>query len=144
MVNFRLGNIFNCWVKIDFEKILFFFSKIFFTIQFYRRFGMGWLADYVGRLLILRVSFFAMAACMLIVAFLESLWLLWLFVLVFGAMAGSFISLLSPVCSELFPTLLLPTLTAGVYAGGALGNLFGSPLSGAIIDSAGGYFAAFM
>lgn len=105
---------------------------------------MGWLADYVGRLLILRVSFFAMAACMLIVAFLESLVLLWLFVIVFGAMAGSFISLLSPVCSELFPTLLLPTLTAGVYAGGALGNLFGSPLSGAIIDSAGGYFAAFM
>jgi predicted MFS family arabinose efflux permease len=61
------------------------------------RIGMGVLADYAGRMLLLRVSYLAMAIAAFALAFMQSLALLWIFVAVYGCMAGAF-SMCKVVC----------------------------------------------
>jgi predicted MFS family arabinose efflux permease len=108
----------------------------------------GYIADKTSKLWSLRLSFVALGIVTLSLAACDTLPKLAVFVAIFGATAGCFIALVSPVCAEYFPPELTPSLTGSVYLSAAAGNLFGPPISGALVDASnalGGseYFDAF-
>jgi len=99
------------------------------------RLGLGALADRVGPILLLRVSFAVMAAS-------HVLWLgagdrytvLVLYSVVFGLGYGGFIALSPPVTALRFGVEGLGGLLGTLYTSAAIGGLTGPPLAGVLID----------
>jgi predicted MFS family arabinose efflux permease len=99
------------------------------------RIVFGYIADKTSKLWSLRLSYVALGVVTLALVACDTTVKLSIFVAVFGATAGCFIALVSPVCAEYFPPELTPSLTGSVYLGAAAGNLFGPPIGGALVDA---------
>lgn len=97
---------------------------------------LGIVADKTSKLLMIRLSFLALGISTLCLPVSDTIAKLAVFVAVYGISAGAFIALVAPVCAEYFPAISTPSLTGTVYAGAAVGNLFGAPIAGALIDLA--------
>lgn len=106
------------------------------------RFAIGALADRLGRLATHVVAQFALGASF-------ALWwaggpyVNWaLFALVFGLSYGGIVSLLPPICSDLFGLRAVSSTIGLLYSGAGFGALLGPVLAGALFDRYGDYDAA--
>ncbi|KAL2918202.1 hypothetical protein HK105_202129 [Polyrhizophydium stewartii] len=100
------------------------------------RICLGFSADYIGHVNTLTSCLsLATLAILLIWPFATTFGTLLLFVLFFGFFVGGFISLTPTVIAQLFGGKgNIATVTGMLYNGFLLGNLFGSPIAGAMLD----------
>jgi len=103
------------------------------------RFAIGALADRLGRLKTHLIAQFALGASF-------ALWWLggpyanWaLFAVVFGLSYGGIVSLLPPICSDLFGLRAVSSTIGLLYSGAGFGALLGPVLAGALFDRHGNY-----
>jgi len=64
---------------------------------------------------------------------------IFVFALVYGCFAGSFISVLPVVLAEFFGADRMASVSGLIYNGFALGNLLGPPIAGFVFDETGSY-----
>ena len=103
------------------------------------RFGIGWLADRLGRMRTL-------VLCQLLLGASFALWfaapgfvLLAAYALIFGLFYGGLVSLLPPLCMDLFGGRAVSAILGALYTAAAFGNLAGPVLAGAAFDRTGNY-----
>lgn len=106
------------------------------------RFAIGALADRLGRLGTHILAQFALGASF-------ALWWIGgpyasfaLFAIVFGLSYGGIVSLLPPICSDLFGLRAVSSTIGLLYSGAGFGALLGPVLAGALFDRYGNYDAA--
>lgn len=103
------------------------------------RFGIGWLADRLGRLPTLTLMQCMMGLSYGIWAIAQQPWMFAVFALWFGLSYGSIVSLLPAICMDLFGGRSVSAIVGTLYTGAALGNLLGPVLAGQVFDSTHSY-----
>ncbi|KAI9013161.1 major facilitator superfamily domain-containing protein, partial [Gaertneriomyces semiglobifer] len=100
------------------------------------RLAWGYSSDKLGHVNTLFSCFAVSALCMLVYwPFATTFGALLGFVLIFGIFIGGFVSLLPTVAASFFGhTGHIATITGMLYTGFFFGNLFGSPIGGAMLD----------
>ena len=107
----------------------------------------GWLADRLGARWVVTVSFALTFMGVLILYFLSYepvLWLLMLYVLIFGISQGARGPIVASLCTKLFPGPGLATIYGTIYASIPLGSAAGAFVSGWLHDISDGYRAGFV
>jgi MFS family permease len=106
--------------------------------------GSGYTSDRFGYRQVVSASFIGTASGMvilLLIAFAPALWLLVLFVPVFGLCMGVRGPIVSSLASRYFAGPHVATIYGGIYAANAIGAAFGSFIGGLLHDLTGGYKA---
>src|SRR5690606_29012988 len=85
---------------------------------------------------------FVMAASFLIWALAQGYAGFAVFAFVFGLSYGGIVSLLPPICSDLFGLRAVSSIIGLLYTGAAFGALLGPVVAGALFDYSGNYGAA--
>lgn len=106
------------------------------------RFGIGALADRLGRLRTHVIAQLMLGASFALWWFGASYALLALFAVVFGLSYGGIVSLLPPICSDLFGLRAVSSTIGLLYTGAGFGALLGPVVAGALFDRFGDYDAA--
>jgi MFS family permease len=104
--------------------------------------GSGFTSDRFGYRQVVSASFIGTASGMAIlvaIAFSPALWLLVLFVPVFGLCMGVRGPIVSSLASRYFAGPHVATIYGGIYAANAIGAAFGSFVGGLLHDFTGGY-----
>ena len=104
--------------------------------------GSGYTSDRFGYRQVVSVSFLGTASGMvilLLIAFAPALWLLVLFVPVFGLCMGVRGPIVSSLASRYFAGPQVATIYGGIYAANAIGAACGSFVGGLLHDFTGGY-----
>ena len=107
----------------------------------------GWLADRHGARWMATASFSLTFTGVLILYFLSYeplLWLLMIYVLLFGISQGARGPIVSTLCAKFFPGAGLATIYGTIYATIPLGSAMGAFVSGWLHDVTGGYRAGFV
>jgi MFS family permease len=103
------------------------------------RFGIGAIADRLGRLRTHLMVEAMLGASFLLWAIAEG-WLAYaVFALVFGLSYGGIVSLLPPICSDLYGVRSVSGIIGLLYSGAGFGALLGPVIGGAIFDASGHY-----
>ncbi|HRO60496.1 MAG TPA: MFS transporter, partial [Burkholderiaceae bacterium] len=105
------------------------------------RFGIGALADRLGRLSTQIIVELMMGASFALWAVAEGYAMFAAFALVFGLSYGGIVSLLPPICSDLFGLRAVSSIIGLLYTGAAFGALLGPVAAGALFDRSGNYAA---
>lgn len=106
------------------------------------RFAIGALADRLGRLKTHVIAQFALGASF-VLWWLGGPYANWaLFAVVFGLSYGGIVSLLPPICSDLFGLRAVSSTIGLLYSGAGFGALLGPVLAGALFDRYGNYDVA--
>jgi len=103
------------------------------------RFGIGALADRLGRLRTRIIAEATLGASFLLWAAADGYGGFALFALLFGLSYGGIVSLLPPICSDLFGLRAVSGIIGLLYTGAAFGALLGPVAAGALFDSSGHY-----
>ncbi len=103
------------------------------------RFGIGFLADRLGRLRTLGVVEATLGASFLIWAFAQGYFAFAVFAVVFGLSYGGIVALLPPICSDLYGLRAVSGIIGLLYTGAAFGALVGPVAAGALFDLTGNY-----
>lgn len=103
------------------------------------RFAVGWLADRLGRLRTLVVMIALMGGSYAFWWLAPGYPLLAVFAVAFGLCYGGIVSLLPPICMDIFGGRALSAIIGVLYSAAALGNLLGPVLAGAVFDRTGSY-----
>jgi len=103
------------------------------------RFGIGALADRLGRLRTRMIAEAMLGASFLIWASAEGYAGFVVFALVFGLSYGGIVSLLPPICSDLYGVRAVSGIIGLLYTGAAFGALLGPVAAGALFDAHGHY-----
>lgn len=103
------------------------------------RFGIGALADRLGRLRTLVIAEATLGASFAIWALADGYLAFVLFTIVFGLSYGGIVSLLPPICSDLFGVRSVSGIIGLLYTGAAFGSLLGPVAAGALFDLTGHY-----
>lgn len=103
------------------------------------RFAIGWLADRLGRLRTLVLMMALLGASYAFWYLAPGYTLLAVFAVCFGLCYGGIVSLLPPICMDLFGGRAISSIIGVLYSGAALGNLLGPVVAGAIFDRTGSY-----
>lgn len=103
------------------------------------RFAIGWLADRMGRLRTLVLMMALMGGSYLLWWLAPGYALLAAFAVCFGLCYGGIVSLLPPICMDLFGGRALSAVIGVLYSGAAFGNLLGPVVAGAVFDRTGSY-----
>jgi len=106
------------------------------------RFGIGVLADRLGRLRTLGVAEAMLGASFLIWAAADGYLAFAIFAVVFGLSYGGIVSLLPPICSDLYGLRAVSGIIGLLYTGAAFGALVGPVAAGALFDLTGSYLWA--
>ncbi|NLD70628.1 MAG: MFS transporter [Limnobacter sp.] len=106
------------------------------------RFGIGALADRLGRLSTQIIVELMMGASFALWAIAEGYPTFAAFALIFGLSYGGIVSLLPPICSDLFGLRAVSSIIGLLYTGAAFGALLGPVAAGALFDRSGNYAAA--
>jgi len=106
------------------------------------RFAIGALADRLGRLKTHMLAQFALGASFVIWWIGGPYASFALFAIVFGLSYGGIVSLLPPICSDLFGLRAVSSTIGLLYSGAGFGALLGPVLAGALFDRYGNYDAA--
>jgi predicted MFS family arabinose efflux permease len=107
----------------------------------------GWLADRLGARGVVTASFALTLIGVMILYFLSYeplLWLLMLYVLIFGISQGARGPIVASLCAKFFPGQGLATIYGTIYASIPLGSAVGAFASGWLHDISGGYRAGFV
>lgn len=103
------------------------------------RFGIGGLADRLGRLRTRIIVEATLGASFLIWASADGYVAFAVFALVFGLSYGGIVSLLPPICSDLYGLKAVSGIIGLLYTGAAFGALLGPVAAGALFDAHGHY-----
>ncbi|GJJ74491.1 hypothetical protein EMPS_06849 [Entomortierella parvispora] len=108
--------------------------SIFAGVNAAARIGMGFVSDHVGRVNTLFVCcFMAGMASLAIWSVATSITILTVFMVVFGAFGGGFISMVPVVTAQVVGVERLTAALGILYFGQMIGNLFGAPIATAIM-----------
>lgn len=103
------------------------------------RFAIGALADRLGRLKTHVIAQFALGASF-VLWWIGGPYANWaLFAIVFGLSYGGIVSLLPPICSDLFGLRAVSSTIGLLYSGAGFGALLGPVLAGALFDRYANY-----
>lgn len=103
------------------------------------RFAIGALADRLGRLRTLVLMMLSMGASYALWYAAPGYTLLAVFAVVFGICYGGLVSLLPPICMDLFGGRAVSGVIGVLYTGAGFGNLVGPVAAGAVFDATGSY-----
>jgi MFS family permease len=103
------------------------------------RFAIGALADRLGRVPTLVLMCVAMGASYLFWYLAPGYALLAVFAVAFGLCYGGIVSLLPPICMDLYGGRALASIIGVLYTGAGIGNLVGPVAAGAVFDRTGSY-----
>lgn len=103
------------------------------------RFAIGWFADRMGRLRTLVLMIALMGASYVFWYLAPGYALLAIFAVCFGLCYGGIVSLLPPICMDLFGGRSVSAVIGVLYSGAAFGNLLGPVAAGAVFDRTGSY-----
>ncbi len=105
------------------------------------RFALGGLADRIGRLRFLALTYLGMAASMVLWAISGNFLMLVAFALTFGLFYGAWVAILPPVVMDGFGGANVSGIIGALYTSVAIGTLIGPPLAGYGFDATGSYSA---
>ena len=105
---------------------------------------MGFSGDKIGQQKATVISFVIMIAALTWLQFANQLWMLYVFVAIYGFNHGGFFALISPMVASLFGTRSHGTLLGSVIFSGTIGGSINLVLAGYIYDVTGSYRLAFM
>lgn len=105
------------------------------------RFGIGALADRIGRLASVAWMFAGMGAMLLVWWTSTSFWALGAMAIAFGVFYGGFVAALPAVVMDLFGGRAVGGIIGCLYTAAGIGTLAGPPLAGAAFDAWGSYDA---
>ncbi|MGO4712552.1 MFS transporter [Bradyrhizobium sp. 2TAF24] len=108
------------------------------------RFGLGGVADRLGRQQSLLVMFIGMALALMIWAVAAQAWSLALFALVFGVFYGGWVAVLPAVVMDFFGGRNVSGLIGILYTSVAFGTLIGPSAAGFIFDRSHSYTVAIL
>jgi MFS family permease len=103
------------------------------------RFGIGFLADRLGRVRTLGIMEATLGASFLVWALADAYLAFAIFAVVFGLSYGGIVSLLPPICSDLYGLRAVSGIIGLLYTGAAFGALLGPVAAGALFDLTGNY-----
>jgi MFS family permease len=103
------------------------------------RFAVGTLADRLGRLRTRVIVEATLGASFLIWALAGGYPAFAIFAIVFGLSYGGIVSLLPPICSDLYGVRAVSGIIGLLYSGAAFGALLGPVVAGALFDAQGHY-----
>jgi MFS transporter, OFA family, oxalate/formate antiporter len=107
------------------------------------RIALGFSGDRFGHKTIVTISFGVLALAYFGLAGSGSIWMLYVFGILYGCFSG-FGVLLGPILTEFFGFKTLGVIVGAMMLAFALGGAVGPPLAGAIFDTTKSYQAAFM
>ncbi len=105
------------------------------------RFGIGALADRMGRPLTLTLAQAAMGAAFLLWGGATGYTAMAAFALLLGLSYGGIVSLMPALCMDFFGARAVSSVVGVLYTGAALGNLAGPFVAGWVFDHSGSYAA---
>lgn len=108
------------------------------------RLSAGVVSDYVGRFPALFATFALQAASFVGFALADGLAGLWLAALAFGFSYGGGVTLLPPLCGDLFGRARVASVVGTVFAVAGAPAAFGPWVTGLLYDNTGGYAGAFL
>ena len=103
------------------------------------RFGIGALADRLGRPLTLMLAQAALGAAYLLWAGAGGYTAMAVFAVAIGLSYGGIVSLMPALCMDFFGARAVSSVVGVLYTGAALGNLAGPFVAGWVFDSTGSY-----
>jgi MFS family permease len=107
------------------------------------RIGLGFSGDRFGHKTMIMVSFGALALAYFGLAASRSIWMLYVFGIVYGCFSGIGV-LLAPILADFFGFKALGVIVGAMVMANALGGAVSPPLAGAIFDMTGSYQIAFI
>ena len=105
---------------------------------------MGFAGDRIGNRRAVTICLLVLVAGLIWVQFAQELWMLYLFVALYGFNHGGIITVISPAVAELFGTRAQGSLLGIVVSIGITISALGPLLAGYIFDVTGGYNLAFL
>jgi MFS family permease len=103
------------------------------------RFGIGGIADRLGRLGSLAAMYAGLGAMFLLWWTASAWWLLALFAVVFGVCYGAYVALLPTIVMDLYGPRAVSGIIGCLYTGCGFGTLVGPWLAGVAFDALGSY-----
>jgi MFS family permease len=103
------------------------------------RFGLGALADRLGRLRTHVLVQAMLGASFVLWALADTYPVFALFALFFGLSYGGIVSLLPPICTDLYGVRAVSGIIGVLYTSAAFGALIGPVAAGALFDASGSY-----
>jgi MFS family permease len=107
------------------------------------RISLGFISDRLGNKTTILYSFFIIGVAFLCLSFSSTIWMLYVFAVIFGALCGVGLLLIS-IIAEYFGFKDLGAISGVVVFANNLGGAISPPLAGAIFDSSGSYQMAFL
>ncbi len=103
------------------------------------RFGIGGLADRLGRVASLGAMYAGLGAMLLLWWAASAYWLLAVFAFVFGVCYGAYVALLPTIVMDLYGPRAVSGIIGSLYTGCGVGTLLGPWLAGVAYDALGSY-----
>ncbi len=104
----------------------------------------GFVSDRIGARLYLSVCLFVVTLAFIWLFFAKDLWMLYLFVVIYGVAQGGIPISHTLVIGDLFGLQYLGAIMASTMVMGSIGGALGAPLAGGIFDVNGSYHWAFI
>jgi MFS family permease len=108
------------------------------------RLGVGWFSDRMGRKSSILLTILCQCAALFLLAWSNSLWMFYVFAIVFALGYGGLDPATVALVGDLFGVRNLGRITGSLTFFWALGAGVGSAFGGLIYDATGSYFAAFL
>ena len=108
------------------------------------RLAIGWASDKTNRKLLAIYCALIQVASMLWLAWSASLWMFYVFAVVFGFTFGGLSNLMATLIADTFGLTNLGTIVGTLVVGFAIGAAFGPALGGIIFDLTHNYFISFI
>ncbi|OGP50810.1 MAG: hypothetical protein A2Y79_13970 [Deltaproteobacteria bacterium RBG_13_43_22] len=108
------------------------------------RLGFGWLSDIYEKKYIMAISFFLMGLGLLIFAYVQSWWVIFLFLLLFPPSFGGLTVLRAAVLRENFGLSSFGKLLGILLGVASLGGIIGPPLAGWVFDTWHSYYSIWL
>ncbi|TFH37122.1 MAG: MFS transporter [Dehalococcoidia bacterium] len=105
---------------------------------------IGVTVDRLGSKKALLLCFIPLLAALVWLQFADSLWMLYVFAILYGLSHGGFFTLIAPVVAQLFGTVSHGALFGVVMAGNGVGGAIGPVLTGRAFDVLGSYRLPFL
>jgi len=105
---------------------------------------MGWAGDWMGEKKALLICLFSLLGALFWLQTVTSLWMFYLFAIIYGFAHGGFFSLVSPLIAKFFGTRSHGLLYGVVIFCSTIGGAIGPFMAGVVFDATQSYRLVFM